>query len=68
MLVAHERRANYYAQNGSEDRLTPRQRRRVNHKANYQLTEAYGAREERSKVRAASRERRRARIASLLPL
>lgn len=39
MTAQREREAHYRAQNGS-DRLTPRQRRRVTHKLNHQLTAA----------------------------
>lgn len=65
MLTAFERRARYATQNGSPHRLTPAQQRRIRHKANRQLPEAYAARQARAEQRAQAREQRKARLAGL---
>jgi len=66
MLTAFERRARYAAQNGSHYRLTPAQQRRIKHKANHQLVEAYHARQARAEQRAQAREERKKRLAGLV--
>ena len=55
VLAAHERYENYHKQNGTPDRVTPRQRSRIRHKANHQLLEAGIRREQAAADRAKTR-------------